>query len=194
MTPRAKIDAAERVGAAGRANPGPGSVGEAHVGTVADVAALSLVWLAVVAWVATIHALAGDDFSASSTSRFLGPLLRWLFPEAGPELLERVHFALRKGAHFVEYALLGLLCMRALRLSAARVVRSGRFLRLLRQRVWIAGASVLLVFAVAIADESRQARSSQRTGAALDVGLDLGGGIAAGALVLLRWRKRRPEL
>ncbi len=129
-------------------------------------------WLAVALWAALILTLSGEGFSAASTSRFVGPLVRWLFPDISPQTLESVHLAIRKGAHATEYGLLALLALRAERLGTARIPNA-------------AMARVLtLCTVVAGVDELRQARLELRTGSAGDVGLDLAGAVAALALAL----------
>lgn len=137
-------------------------------------------WVAVALWIAVILSLGGDGFSGSETSRYLGPLLHWLFPDAGPELLTSFQYAIRKSAHFFEYAMLALLCVRAWRLST-------RWSPLAN-----ACASLVLVLAVAAFDESRQSFTQHRTGAASDVALDTFGGAAAllGARIGARWLSR----
>jgi VanZ family protein len=134
----------------------------------------------VVTWALVISAFSVDAFSADSTSRFIRPLLRWLFPDALPETLASLHFAVRKGGHVFEYGVLAVLTFRALQLSAAFSL--GR-----------ATALVLgLVLAVASADETHQAMSQARTGSPWDVVLDLAGG--AMALVLLAALLRSPKI
>ena len=130
----------------------------------------ALAWLSVVAWVAVIQTFASGSFSANETSRFIGPLLRWLFPGADAESVAAVHFSIRKAAHFVEYAILALLALRAFRSSSSRPL------------AWLVAASLALAFAVAIVDESRQAAAAERTGALSDVALDMGGAATALAL------------
>jgi VanZ family protein len=124
----------------------------------------------VVAWIALVQIFASGSFAASETSRFIGPLLRWLFPDADADSIAAAHFAIRKSAHLVEYAILALLALRAFRLSFER------------PRVWLAAASLALALAVAVVDESRQAALENRTGALSDVALDIAG--AASALAL----------
>ena len=131
---------------------------------------IALAWLWVVAWVALVQIFASGSFSASETSRFIGPLLRWLFPDAAAESIAAAHFAIRKTAHLVEYAILALLALRAFRTSFDPPL------------VWLAAASLALTLAVAVVDESRQAALENRTGALSDVALDITG--AASALAL----------
>ncbi len=129
-------------------------------------------WLAVALWTVLILTFSSDSFSAASTSRILGPILRWLLPDVSPQTLESIHLLVRKGAHAAEYGLLALLILRAELLGSARNwgVRLARVLA--------------LTAAVASVDEIRQARLDQRTGSAVDVGIDLAGAVAALALAL----------
>jgi VanZ family protein len=133
-------------------------------------------WLCVMVWIAAVQAFAGSSFSMNETSRFIGPLLRWLFPDVGAESVAFVHLAIRKAAHFVEYALLALLALRAFHLSFERPL------------ALLAAASLALALVVAIVDESRQAVAVDRTGALSDVVLDIGGAAFALALASAVWR------
>jgi VanZ family protein len=131
---------------------------------------IALTWLWVVAWIAVVQTFASGSFSAHETSRLVGPLLRWLIPNADAETAVIVNFAIRKTAHFVEYAILALLALRAFRSSSSRSL------------TWLAAASLALTLAVAVVDESRQAAAAERTGALSDVALDI---TAAAAALLL---------
>ena len=64
-------------------------------------------WLLLLVWAGVIWTFSGTSFDAPNTSRLLAPLLRFLFPDIGPEGLERAHFLVRKSAHLAEYAVLG---------------------------------------------------------------------------------------
>jgi hypothetical protein len=114
----------------------------------------------------------GDEFSAGSTSRFLGPLLRWLFPDVSTATFLMFHLWVRKLAHLTEYGLLGLLAFRALRLSLAVSVARTALLGL------------VVVLAVAATDELRQSLLASRTGSLVDVGIDLAGGALGVCLIV----------
>ena len=133
-------------------------------------------WLAVGLWIAVVFGFSSDRFSAESTSRFLVPLLRWLFPAISAETQQLLQFLARKGAHAFEYAVLAALAYQALR-DASRPWRS-------------AGLALALVAAVAIADETHQRFSATRTGSPIDVSLDVAGGATA-LLLLVGIRRRR---
>jgi VanZ family protein len=144
----------------------------AGAGRTASSGRVLRAWLAVAACIAMILAFSGEDFSAGSTSRIIGPLLRWLFPQLDPATLHAVHAFVRKGAHLTEYALLGLLGFRALRLSLAVSLARTALL------------GIALVLAVAAADELRQSFLPTRTGSLADVAIDLFGG-ALGVCLLV---------
>lgn len=72
-------------------------------------------WWPALVWAALIFNFSTDSFSSEHTSRFILPLLHWLFPAAQPATLETTHFFLRKCAHVAEYFLFGLLILRGIR-------------------------------------------------------------------------------
>ncbi len=117
--------------------------------------------------------------SASNTSRIIAPLFKWLFPGITEAQLLFVHFAVRKTAHFVEYAVLALLAARAFLPSTHARLRRNWFV-----------AALALVALVATLDEYNQSFNAARTGTFWDSLIDLSGG--ATALVgLSLWRRKR---
>ncbi len=133
-------------------------------------------WAWVALCVGVIWGVSGDLFSARGTSRILTPLLRWLYPEISHESLRSAHFFVRKCAHLTEYAVLGLLAARALRITLD--------LSLLRIALW----TLLLVLAVSGVDEARQALVPTRSGSFADVALDFAGG-AVGLLLIVAFHR-----
>jgi VanZ family protein len=118
-------------------------------------------WAPVVIWVGVVLVLSQGAFSASTTSRFLRPLLLAL--GLSPEAALTAHFFIRKTAHVLEYATLAFLTARAAILS----VRAP------------AAAAVAAALAVGVAaiDEGNQARETTRTGTSRDVALDASGAL-----------------
>ena len=112
-----------------------------------------------------------------NTSRIIGPLLLWLFPNTTPETLAVVHFAIRKAAHFGEYCLLGLLSARAFRKSS----------HLFLQHHWFL-AALLLIAVYALLDEYHQSFVPSRTASIYDSFIDMAGGLTA--LIFIRRFKR----
>jgi VanZ family protein len=120
------------------------------------------------------------SFSASNTSSFIGPLIEWLFPRASAETVLFVHFVVRKLAHFLEYAILGLLAARAFSGSPKQTVRSRWFV-----------ISVGLIVAYALLDEYHQSFVPSRTASIFDSFIDMAGGIVA--LLVVRHTRRKTE-
>ncbi len=138
-------------------------------------------WVAVILWAAMIWTLGGDSLSASSTAGVLRPLIEWFRPDFTPAEMYSLLVTIRKLSHVAEYGLLAMLVLRALWIgSIESIVTSLSF-------------TVLLVGLLALADETRQAYSLERTGSSRDVGLDLGGAaIVALAMLTLRAVLGRP--
>jgi VanZ family protein len=141
-------------------------------------------WLPVLAWMTFIYMGSTDLLSSARTGRFLISLVRWLYPRVSAEILQWIHFVVRKGGHLTEYAILALLLWRTLmhlRPEEAGHPRPGL-------RAWQAW---LFATAYAATDELHQTLYRSRTGSASDVLIDAIG--AASGLVLVWaigcWRK-----
>lgn len=137
-------------------------------------------WLPVGTWMLVIFVLSGDEFSADNTRGLIAWLLRLAAPDLDPQRFELLHGVVRKLAHVTEYAILGALALRALRISCPRW----------RPRRAVAAALALAV-ACAAADETRQAFAAARTGSPFDVLLDSGGALI-GAVLPVTLLRRRP--
>ena len=72
-------------------------------------------WLPAVAWAILFSWASTDAFSTSHTSLIIIPALHWLFPHAGADTLDRLHFLVRETAHFAEYFVFSFLLLRAIR-------------------------------------------------------------------------------
>lgn len=128
-----------------------------------------LVWLGVIAW------LSSDSGAMSETSRFVRPVLRFLFPDASEETILTLHGLVRKSAHVFVYSVLAFLAARAFFRTSVAGIR----------RLWPA-AAIGLVFAIASLDELNQSFSGgTRTGSIWDVALDTASGAAAIGLIYL---------
>lgn len=129
-------------------------------------------YLPLVVWLAFISFASSDSFNAANTSRIIGPLVLWLFPNTSAETLATIHFITRKIAHFTEYAILGVLAARAFRSS----------------RRWFLISAVLIVV-YAFIDEYHQSFVPSRTASVFDSLIDMAGGITA----LIVVRRKRPH-
>lgn len=134
-------------------------------------------WLPVALWMGFIFWMSTGSFSAAHTSRFIGPLLHFFFPQLPAPTLELVHGCIRKAGHVSEYLILGLLFFHALRGEAPQ----GWRLR------WALGALVGVLL-YALGDEFHQSLVASRTASLVDVGFDFSGGLLSQLLVLL-WKR-----
>jgi VanZ family protein len=141
-------------------------------------------WLPVALWLAVILSFSTDAASAQRTSRFLGPLIAWLFPHWDDATLAAAHVTIRKTAHVAEYAILAALLLRALR-GTAEIDRGQWRWRLALSAV---AASAL----VACLDEFLQSRTATRSGSLWDVALDAAGALLGVLLWRLLARRRAP--
>jgi VanZ family protein len=72
-------------------------------------------WLPAIVWACLISGLSTDAFSSEHTSRFVLPILHWLFPHAGTETLSMMHTFIRKMAHLTEYFIFSIFLLHLLR-------------------------------------------------------------------------------
>lgn len=114
--------------------------------------------------------------SGENTSRFLVPLLKFIFPFADMESLTRVRWVLRKIAHIGEYALLAFFYWRAISgtFNTSRVIGKWN-----RKHAMIAWAAAVVY---AASDEYHQSFVPSRVGSIMDVGFD-SLGAAVGILI-----------
>ncbi|HWX18632.1 MAG TPA: VanZ family protein [Candidatus Binatia bacterium] len=141
-------------------------------------------WLLVLVWMAVIFSASSDSMSFSHSSRIIGPIVHWLFPQASDATIHTVVVFIRKCAHLTEYAILALLVWHALRQMHKTDSRSWR---------WVQASQVaLLVLLYAATDEFHQLFVPSRQASVMDVLLDTAGGVFA--LLFLwaigRWRRR----
>ena len=133
-------------------------------------------YLPLLAWIAFISFASSDNFNAGNTSRIIGPLILWLFPNTKPETLAVIHFITRKIAHFTEYAILGFLAARAFRTSPRPTIS---------QRWFLICATLVVVYA--LIDEYHQSFVPSRTASIFDSMIDMAGGLTA--LLIVRRRE-----
>ena len=128
-------------------------------------------YLPLVVWLVFISYASSDNFNAGNTSRIIGPLVLWLFPNTSPETMATIHFITRKVAHFTEYAILGLLAARAFWSS---------------ERWFLISAVLVVVYA--LLDEYHQSFVPSRTASVFDSLIDIAGGLTA---LIVVWKKSR---
>lgn len=134
-------------------------------------------WLPVAAWAAVIFTFSTGAFGGQQTGAFLLPWLERLLPGVPHEHLLAVHGAIRKLAHFSEYAVLSWLAYRALRADGRSPADACRLA--------ILGATLY-----AATDEFHQLFVPNRTAAVGDVVVDAIGATAAQMWIVM-WRRLR---
>jgi len=135
-------------------------------------------WIALILWLIVIAIESTTYLSSQNTSRFLYPLLHFIFG-IDYASFEPYHVFLRKSGHVFGYGLLSILLFRAWRETLPSQAGAKWTLR------W-ASIAVLGTALVASLDEWHQSYLPSRTGTVRDVFLDTGAGIAA-QLILFLW-------
>jgi VanZ family protein len=133
---------------------------------------LTRLWPAL-AWAVIISLFSTGTFTSDNTASFFIPILHRLLPKASYAVLFRIHYSIRKCAHFAEYFILSLLVLRA--------IRGGRH----TARLAWALAAIGIVAGYAALDEFHQSFVPGRTPAVMDVLIDTTGGAAAQAIAAL---------
>jgi VanZ family protein len=124
-------------------------------------------WLPAAGWMVFILWLSSGSFAAERTALLLSPLAEWLSPWVTAGDLAAIHYATRKLAHFIVYAILALLWYRAF--ARGQGLRAGS-----------AGWRALgIAVAWACVDELHQSTIATRTGSVADVMLDSVGAATA---------------
>jgi VanZ family protein len=135
-------------------------------------------YVPLVLWMAVIFAASTSALSGANTSRLIGPILHWLFPNISEANIEIAHFVVRKAAHFAEYAVLAVFAARAFTTSSRATLRRGFFF-----------ATLFLVVVYSLSDELHQNFVASRTGSIYDSFIDITGGLTA-LIVYALWRQK----
>ncbi len=137
-------------------------------------------WLPVVFWMAFIFWMSTETFSSENTLSWIEIVIRSLVPEISTQGLDLIHTVIRKAGHVIEYFILGLLLFRTFRGGS---ISSWSWRRSLY--------AVMIVALWAASDEFHQSFVPTRTASAVDVGIDIAGGILAQFVGTLWHRYRR---
>jgi VanZ family protein len=135
-------------------------------------------WLPPFLWMAVMFYFSTDTFSAANTGSRLQWVVTIFFPAITESQLRILNFLTRKTAHFVEYAILALLWLRAFRSGAP-----------VRWRWRWAAQAFALVAVWALLDEWHQTYTAHRGGSLYDSLLDMCGGLTA-LIVAWVWQGR----
>jgi VanZ family protein len=129
-------------------------------------------------WICIIFYASSDNGSITHTSRFIRPLLEFLFPNSPEETLQIYHGYIRKLAHLTEYAILAFFASRTFFYSSKQIL----------QKYWYLFAFTIVLM-VASVDEYNQSYNLNRTGSIYDVALDCLGGTIMIAILTIYLRK-----
>ncbi|HKV40111.1 MAG TPA: VanZ family protein [Blastocatellia bacterium] len=141
-------------------------------------------WLPVILMLGTTAYLSTDMFSNANTRSVVDILVQWFRPHTKRHVVNQINFAVRKSAHFGEYALLAMLVFRAFRADS-----------LLRWKLSWFCYTVLMVAGWSLLDELHQFFTRTRGASIYDSMLDTAGGLfglAIVALINLRPRQLEP--
>jgi VanZ family protein len=127
-------------------------------------------------WICVVLFASTTQGAMQNTSRFIRPLLEFIFPNTPEETINSYHGFIRKLAHLSEYAILAFWAYRAFSTSSIKVL----------QKFWFV-FSLIAVFLVACIDEYNQSFNVLRTGSGYDVLLDASGGLLM-ILILLCYK------
>ncbi len=137
-------------------------------------------WLPVILWMGVIFGMSTGMFSSEHTSRFIVPLLNFLFPWLSPQYADLIHELIRKAVHTAEYFILGLLLFCAFRSNSSQEWRPQ----------WTIYA-VIGVMIYAVCDEFHQSFVAARGASLADVVIDSAGGVLSQIVVMLRHPLRK---
>jgi len=130
-----------------------------------------------------IFSASSDTMSSQHSSRYIGPIARWLFPHLSEQGVDHIVFIVRKCAHLTEYAVLAVLFWRGWRKPLRKDARPWRSAD--------AGFAVLFVAVYAASDEIHQLFVPHREGKITDVMIDTMGAVVGLFLLWLVGRLSR---
>src|SRR5215470_11978009 len=128
-------------------------------------------WIPALCVALLISTFSTHYFSGEETSRFIVPILRWLFPSADAHLLRWMHIAIRKAAHAIEFAAFSVAVF-----HGVRAERSGWTFR------W-AVITLLIALGYGAFDEWHQSFVPLREARPRDLLIDLSGAVLAQVFV-----------
>ena len=137
-------------------------------------------WLPVALWMLLIFLGSSDSRSGPRSSRIIGPIVRWVFPDISEPALDMIVAVLRKVAHVLEYAVLAALVWRARRGPVREAERhwNGAHARF----------ALLISVVYAVTDEMHQAFVPNRGPNLWDVVLDAAGAAFGLCVIWLYFR------
>jgi VanZ family protein len=124
-----------------------------------------------------------DIFSGENTRSVVERIVLWLKPHTSQLTLMKINYAVRKLAHFTEYALLAALLFRAFRADSVW-----------RWRWRWAAYTLNIAFCWALLDEFHQTLTHTRGGSIVDSLLDTSGALFMLTVIALFNARKKPEI
>lgn len=137
-------------------------------------------WVPVAAMLGVMYYFSTDVFSADNTRNVIEKIFLWFVPHASKHALATLNYAVRKSAHFIEYAVLGAFLFRAFRAGD-----------LTRWRLKWAAYSLLAASGWALLDEFHQTLTRHRGGSLWDSLLDSSGAFFVLVAIAIVYRTPR---
>lgn len=125
-------------------------------------------WIPTLLWLGVLALFSTDTFSAEHTGKILLKLLHLVYGNISVLGFERLHFLVRKSAHFFSYGLLSAFAFFSWRATLPEL------------RQWSArwsGLALLLTLAAGSSDEFHQTFVASRTPSVHDVMIDMAGAV-----------------
>jgi VanZ family protein len=134
-------------------------------------------WIPVALMMSLMYLFSTDLFSSEHTARIIEWIMKLFKDDAGGPDLGETNFAVRKFAHFFEYAVLAVLLFRALRAGDGR-----------RWKISWAAFAFFILAIWSLLDEFHQTFTKTRGGSVYDSMIDSSGGLFALLLITLYCR------
>lgn len=123
-------------------------------------------WTPLLVWLLTMFFFSTDLMSSSETSKFIVPILTFVFPGLSPGEITLWHGVIRKLAHIAEYFILAVLVYRSLKYEHPDLMDATM-------------RAISFVVSIALLDEFHQSFTAYREASIVDVGYDCVGGVWA---------------
>lgn len=140
-------------------------------------------WVPVIMGMIFIYWMSTEVFSSRSTLRIIDQIIRFFSSSLSRYEIIMINGVVRKLAHVIEYAVLGILLFRAFRAGS-------------QERLWSrwAGYSLAIVLLYAMTDEFHQLHVPMRTASLIDIGYDTVGGLLGQCVSIIYYDRQQPEI
>jgi VanZ family protein len=140
-------------------------------------------WIPVIVGMIFIYCMSTEAFSSRSTLRIIDQIVRFLSLSLSRNEIIMINGAVRKLAHVIEYAVFGILLLRAFRAGS-------------QERLWSrwAGYSLAVALLYAMIDEFHQLHVPMRTASLVDVCYDTLGSLLGQCVSIIYYDRQQPKI